>query len=300
MTMYVSLLTKIMLVFISIWLVACTVFAKYFMNDSGDSRSANGGVKTLWDEFVTSRSGKAKLRNQGEFSIVKSQSSSSVALGTKLFPIKSPDQLVSRELVLTIPLFDNHQIRIQLRPEWSPGSIDYIHRLVEHKCASCSFYRLARQHDDEEGEGVLLGVMQNLKSVPLNTQRGICPEGSKRHYHDPNEETEDEDEEEEGQEKKDKKYDDDNPQENCDNCECQGPMLRRGMVAWVGGTPGGPEFFINVYEDAVKYEGSRHAVFGEVVDYESFDLLNLIMDEDTSFGDSRVLNDELHFYIDLE
>ena len=145
--------------------------------------------------------------------------------------------------------------------------------------------------------------MKNLKEVPLNAQRGICPEGSARHYHDPNaeakDENEDEQEEEEGKDEE-KKYDDDNPRENCEDCDCQGPILRRGMAAWVGGTAGGPEFFINLYEDAVKYEGSRHAVFGEVVDYESFDVLQEIMSEDTSFGDSRVLNDELHFHIDLE
>lgn len=36
------------------------------------------------------------------------------------------------------------------------------------------------------------------------------------------------------------------------------------------------------------------------MDYESFDLLQEIMEENTALGDSRVLYDELHFYIDLE
>ena len=311
MTMNVSLLTKVMLAFVAMWLMACTIFAKYYLHTSLSYLSTNGHVKSLWDELVASHSVRSNnLRNQAraqsKFSIGKSQSSSSLSstglLGTKLFPIKSPEQLVNGELILTIPFLDNRQIRIQLRPEWSPGSIDYFHRLVQHKCASCSLYRLARDEPrDEPGEGVILGVMQNLKSVPLNTQRGICPEGSRRHYHEPNENNgdEDENEEKEGEEKRNP-YDDDNPRENCKDCVCQGPILQRGMAAWVGGAPGGPEFFINLYEDAVKYEGSRHAVFGEVVDHESFDLLQEIMDEDTSLGDSRVLHDELHFYIDLE
>ncbi|KAL3941107.1 MAG: hypothetical protein SGBAC_004489 [Bacillariaceae sp.] len=302
--MNVSLLTKLMLSFIAIWLVACTVFAKYYLRASGVSLSTNGQVKSLWDELMVSHSARSNgLRKQpwAQSQLLSSSSlSSTELLGTKLFPIKPPEKLVKRELILTVPLYYNRQIRIQLRPEWSPGSLDYFLRLVEHKCSSCSLYRLARQHGDGSGEGVVLGVMQNSKSVPLNTQRGICPEGYHRHYHEPNEDNGDEDESEVKADENGKKYDDDNPRENCEDCECQGPILQRGMVAWVGGTPGGPEFFINLYEDAVKYEGSRHAVFGEIVDYETFDLLGEIMEEDTSLGDSRVLRDELNFYIDLQ
>ncbi|CAJ1941014.1 unnamed protein product, partial [Cylindrotheca closterium] len=175
--MNVSLLTKVMIVFVAIWLMVCTIFAKYYLHTSLSSLSKNGNVKSLWDELVTSHSVRSnslgnKAWDQSKLSIGTSRSFSSLSssglLGTEPFPIQPPEQLVKGELILTFPLFYNRQIRVQLRPEWSPGSVDYFHRLVQHKCASCSLYRLARQHSDDPGEGVILGVMQNLKSVPLN------------------------------------------------------------------------------------------------------------------------------------
>ncbi len=96
-------------------------------------------------------------------------------------------------------------IKIALRPDLSPGSVDYIYKLVEsygeNRCLHCNFYRA-------EKPGILQGIMENKGVVPVNTVLGSCPPGSEDV---PN----------------------DCPEWDKD-CGCHGPVMTRGSVAWAG------------------------------------------------------------------
>lgn len=192
-------------------------------------------------------------------------------------------------LILTIPTYENEKVRIKLRPDLSTGSVNYIRRLVENKCAECSFYRSMKVLDGEEDdsdednenkhvplEGLLLGNMAN-HLVPLNKEPGTCPDSVKNSSN----------------------------KVECQTfigkkCECHGPILQYGMVGWSGGTSGGPDFFVNLYKDPLNDLGTQYTIFGQVEGYGSFDLLEGFLHVDTSYGGSKVFNDAIHFHIGLE
>lgn len=145
----------------------------------------------------------------------------------------------------TLVLSTSHgDIKIALRPDLSPGSVSYIHRLAHTKlCRRCHFYRA-----EEEG-GFLQGIIAN-KDVGFNTEKGDCPESA---------------------------IDVKNECPPWDqSCGCHGPVLKKGMVAWSEGKAGGPDFFINHYDGDATWWGSQHTTFGEIKDDQSMKLLETL------------------------
>lgn len=164
-------------------------------------------------------------------------------------------------------------IRIQMRPDLSEGSVDYIHRLVESKagCKRCSFYRA-------EKPGILQGIMAaaNKQEVPTNEQLGSCPPGDKEVIknecpkHDP-------------------------------NCGCHGPLMTRGSVAWAAGQAGGPDFFIDAYKGPATWWGTQHTNFGFVDDPASMAIVDQILNLPVAeMGGLHYLKDTIPFTMALE
>ena len=91
-------------------------------------------------------------------------------------------------------------LRINLRPDLSLASVQYIQKLLESSkpCKDCRFYRA-------EKPGILQGVIQK-EGIMKNTILGDCPEEFKGLKHDC------------------PKHD--------PNCGCHGPMMTRGMIGW--------------------------------------------------------------------
>ncbi|CAB9503241.1 Cyclophilin type peptidyl-prolyl cis-trans isomerase/CLD [Seminavis robusta] len=122
-------------------------------------------------------------------------------------------------------------IKIRLRAELSPESIDYLYQIIlSGKCPRCSIYRAQDKGD------ILQGIIKNPdipKEQVVSIPKGPCPEEMLDHP-DP------------------------------DLPECHGPILTHGMIAWVGGSTG-PDFFINWYEEPQHRWGARHTVWGEIV-----------------------------------
>lgn len=168
-------------------------------------------------------------------------------------------------LVLTTPL---GPIRVRLRPELSPGSVEYIQQLVNsHVCHDCKFYRA-------EKPGILQGIMANPE-IPINSERGTCPIDVG------------------GIENQCPSWD---PQ-----CGCHGPIMTRGSVAWAGGQAGGPDFFINAYQQPAEWWGTQHTNFGLIEDAASMAVVDQIFDLPvTEHGGMHLLQDKIHFALSLE
>ena len=49
------------------------------------------------------------------------------------------------------------------------------------------------------------------------------------------------------------------------NCGCHGPIMKRGMVGWAGGSAG-PDFFVYIGEHPATHWSHDHTVFAEVAD----------------------------------
>lgn len=172
----------------------------------------------------------------------------------------------SQTLVLTTEL---GPIRIGLRPDLSQGSVDYIHKLVESGvCRRCIFYRA-------EKPGILQGVMAN-KDIPTNEVLGPCPSDSAQ------------------------KVENDCPEWDPD-CGCHGPVMTRGGVAWAGGDPGGPDFFIDAYKNPAKWWGTQHTNFGFIEDPASMAIVDQILNLPVKkSGGMSYLNDHIPFSMTIE
>lgn len=159
-------------------------------------------------------------------------------------------------------------IRIKLQPNLSPGSVDYIQRLVESKvCRRCNFYRA-------EKPGILQGVMAN-KDVATNEELGSCPPGMENVHNDCPE------------------WD--------QSCACHGPVMTRGSVAWAAGEAGGPDFFIDAYKKPADWWGTQHTNFGFIEDAESLKIVDQFFELPThEFSGMHHLEQPVHFDMRLE
>jgi cyclophilin family peptidyl-prolyl cis-trans isomerase len=166
-------------------------------------------------------------------------------------------------LVLTTSL---GPIRIQMRPDLSKESVDYIHRLVESKeCERCNFYRA-------EKDELLQGVMAS-EDVLVNTVLGLCPPGADSFA----------------------------IENECPECGCHGPLMTRGSVAWADGDPGGPDFFIDAYTAPAEWWGTQHTNFGFIEDPASMAIVDKILEFPVEEEDSLdYLVDEIQFTMTLE
>ena len=161
-------------------------------------------------------------------------------------------------------------IRITLRPDLSPESVDYVRRIITSQSCDADSCRLYRA----EKPGILQGILKSGADVqsPIapNKVFGTCPEEYKSIKqdcppHDP-------------------------------NCGCHGPIMVHGMVGWAAGTAGGPDFFINTYEKPAKHWGNQHTVWGFVDDQSSLDTIKRYWDLPTKMeGGMHMLVDEVPF-----
>ena len=177
-------------------------------------------------------------------------------------------------LILETKLGD---IRIVLKPDLSPCSIDYIHQLIEQKdCSKCNFYQA------EDNQELLQGIMAN-DNVPVNRIKGNYPSSD---IIAPAAETTD---------------------------DCHGPILRLGSVVCADGSAGGPDFIINnYYGDAVELglggiTQFTHFGYIEEDDQTSFDIFDeIILDMpqkqkvDNHNMDAEVLADVIPFKMRIE
>ena len=158
-------------------------------------------------------------------------------------------------------------IRIVLRPDLSPESVDYFRRIVDSgSCSPCNLYRA-------EKPGILQGIIKS-SSVPLSATKGPCPAGSESV---PN---------------------------HCPawdaSCGCHGPVMTHGMVAFAAGVTG-PDFFINGYVRPAQWWGTQHTVFGQVQDVTSFHVLQTIFDLPVKKqGDLTFLITPLHIDLSID
>ena len=132
------------------------------------------------------------------------------------------------------------EINIQLRPDLSKESSEYVKGVALQGCSDCQFYRISK--------GLLFqGKMEN-EDVKVTEKYGDCPPGAAE-----------------------------KARENCSEdelvdgeCgECHGPaVVQRGMVGWAAGDLW-PDFFI-VTADDVTHWGAEHTIWGVVTDEDSF------------------------------
>ena len=171
--------------------------------------------------------------------------------------------------VLIVSLQNLGDIRITLRPEWSPESIDYIQRLLQNgHCQRCNLYRA-------EKPGILQGVMA-APAVPLAKIKGICPKGAETvHNECPPWDAE---------------------------CGCHGPVMQRGYVAWAAGKMG-PDFFIDAYPKPAVWWGTQHTVWGEIEDVPSLQLIDehiFSLPTHKQQGGLTMLEQPIHFDLSWE
>lgn len=135
------------------------------------------------------------------------------------------------------------QLRIVLRPDLSPESVDYIRQLAtSDACTPCNLYRA-------ETPGILQGILAS-PHLAVPTSKGRCPDAAAAAVpnHCPAWDAE---------------------------CGCHGPVMTRGMVGWAAGKTG-PDFFIDGYPRPAKWWGTQHTVWGELQDAASFATLDTI------------------------
>ena len=161
-------------------------------------------------------------------------------------------------------------IRINLRPDLSAESVDYVRRVISTKSCSPDSCRLYRA----EKPGILQGILKSGANIqpPIapNQVFGACPEEYRAVEqdcppHDP-------------------------------NCGCHGPVMVKGMVGWAAGTAGGPDFFINTYEKPAKHWGNQHTTWGFVDDPGSLDTIQRYWELPVKMvGGMHMLVDEVPF-----
>ena len=164
-------------------------------------------------------------------------------------------------------------IRINLRPDLSSESVDYVRRIVSSKSCSTDSCRLYRA----EKPGILQGILKSgADAQPLiapNNVFGTCPEEYKTVKqdcppHDP-------------------------------NCGCHGPVMVHGMVGWAAGTAGGPDFFINTHEKPAKHWGNQHTVWGEIRDVRSLNVVESAYHLPVHKAGMMMLDEKVEFSIEL-
>ena len=274
-----------------VWIVLSILFLQHILVYENDGLSSTAAAETSPFEHVAAAAAAVDRVPK--------------KINPRPLPLRFPrinitSQLSQKKYLVLSTIFG--KIRIRLRPDWSRGSVDYIHQMIENRCARCYFHRLDKtttttteknrnhhyhhQNDNNQAEeGMILGVVAN-HNVPLNTEFGSCPKGAQKTASAKN-------------------ITNDCQYWNRKACGCHGPVLTQGMVGWVEGTAGGPTFFINHYEtetEARERFGTQHTVFGEVTrrDKASLAVIDRIMEEPTLFETVYVLRSRVEFDISLE
>lgn len=158
-------------------------------------------------------------------------------------------------------------IRIELRPDLSPESSEYIRELVQlGTCDRCNLYRAEK--------GTLLQGVMAFPDAKAKVSKGKCPPEYQNvkpvecPEHDP-------------------------------NCGCHGPTMTRGMVGWAGGGTG-PDFFIDTLPTPATFWGQQHTVFGELKDDASFAVIEKIYALPVHKAGMILLDKEVDFTLALE
>jgi cyclophilin family peptidyl-prolyl cis-trans isomerase len=221
----------------------------YWWYDSSSKATGEGG-----NNNITSKGGSRRKSNQLR-----------VAGGDE----HSGDPVVANSgetLVLTTSV---GVLRILLRPDLSPESVNYIRNVVaDGHCSLCNLYRV-------EKPGILQGILKH-PHLPVPTVKGQCPVDA---INIPNQ----------------------CPPHDA-SCGCHGPVMTRGMVGWAAGVTG-PDFFVNAYKQPAKWWGTQHTVWGEIRhdDAVSWAVIDDIWQRPSERrGDLTYLVDSLHFDLRIE
>lgn len=136
----------------------------------------------------------------------------------------SPLRKQKEQLLL---LTDYGTIKIDLRHDFSPESIDYIRAMAQEPCERCYIYG-TRTAKPKSHIGVIQATMGNEQNnvVPY-PETGRCPPGLEHIKNRCPTDTE---------------------------CDCNGPIMTKGMVAWSTGKTG-PSFFINTFDIPARWWG---------------------------------------------
>lgn len=126
-------------------------------------------------------------------------------------------------------------LRLKLLPEFSQSSVAF---LKEAAAASCPG-ELYRSEHSFLIQGRISCATHHTKVV-----KGDCPPGASK---DPNRQCPSHD----------------------PNCGCHGPIMKRGMVGWAGGSAG-PDFFVYIGEHPATHWSHDHTVFAEIADENSW------------------------------
>jgi cyclophilin family peptidyl-prolyl cis-trans isomerase len=183
-------------------------------------------------------------------------------------PLTSEKSLRSPVGKETLLLTTEHgTIRIELRPDLSLESLEYIRELVQSgTCDRCNLYRAEK--------GVLLQGVMAFPDATTNVTKGKCPPEYKNAKpvecpaHDP-------------------------------NCGCHGPTMTTGMVGWAGGGTG-PDFFIDSVPTPATFWGQWHTLFGEIKDDASFAVIDKIYALPVHTAGMILLDKKVDFTLALE
>jgi len=165
------------------------------------------------------------------------------------------------------------KIEVEMRPDLSKESVQYITDVVQSgECMKCYFYRA-------ENPGILQGIVAGPTTIPKNTIGGLCPldDNGQPKFSTPNP-------------KDCPKWD--------PNCGCHGPIMTKGSVGWAGGSFGGPDFFIDTYEQPANFWGTQHTNFGFIHDINSLNVIQTILESPVKKnGGMHMLVDHVPFQL---
>lgn len=186
-------------------------------------------------------------------------------------------------LTLVLQWYDGtrRNMRVKLRPDLSPSSVEYLYNMV-NQCSmratapTCKFYRAETYN--------LQGIIASAKTADdqhrivdeSKIEMGTCPD--------------------------DAVYANWTATHPCPaydtTCGCHGPWMTRGMFGWAGGKTG-PDFFIDM--PPVVSGTPWHTVFGELADEAAFEVVYELQARPVhEAGGMHMLDEPVPFQVTLD
>lgn len=193
--------------------------------------------------------------------------------------------LKGRPAVLTLVLQwhdgTKRNMRVKMRPDLSPSSVEYLYNMVNQcgmraTATTCKFYRAETYN--------LQGIIASPKTADdqhrivdeQNIEMGTCPDEAVY-----------------------ANWTSTHPCPAYDTtCGCHGPWMTRGMFGWAGGKTG-PDFFIDL---PARISGTPwHTVFGELADEAAFEVVRELQARPVhEAGGMHMLDEPVPFQVTLD